>query len=99
MKCSAFAVAFIIAGTTPQFLDIEQPRYLQETTASINFTANLPCGGCIRGRYIFCSKNGVTPVCCQIATQCATQIADKTFTCTNGVGSQFNRLVKVCSMN
>jgi len=99
MKYSALAVAFIIAGTTAQFLDVEQPRYLQETTASVNFTATLPCGGCVRGGNIFCSKNGLTPVCCQTATQCATQIADKTFTCTNGVGSQFNRLVKVCAKN
>lgn len=38
-------------------------------------------------------------MCCQTAAQCATQIADKTFTCSNSVSSQFNRLIKICSKN
>jgi hypothetical protein len=38
-------------------------------------------------------------VCCQTATQCATQIADKTFTCSNAISSQFNKLIKICSKN
>ncbi len=58
MKIQALAVAFIIAGTTAQFLDIDQPRYLQEVNATVAFSATLPCGGCIRGGNIFCSKNG-----------------------------------------
>ncbi len=58
MKIQALAVAFIIAGTTAQFLDIDQPRYLQEVNATVAFSATLACGGCIRGGNIFCSKNG-----------------------------------------
>lgn len=99
MKIQALAIAFIIAGTTAQFLDVEQPRYLQETNSTIAFSSTLACGGCIRGGNIFCSKNGQSPVCCQTTAQCATQIADKTFTCSNTISSQFNRLVKICSKN
>jgi hypothetical protein len=99
MKIHALAIAFIIAGTTAQFLENELPRYLQETTSSIAFSSTLACGGCIRGGNIFCSKNGQSPICCQTATQCATQIADKTMTCSSNINSQFNRLVKICSRN
>lgn len=98
MKISALAIAFFVAGTTAQFLD-ESPRYLQETTSSVAFSSTLACGGCIRGGNIFCSKNGNSPICCKTATDCATQIADKTFTCSNTVSSQFNRLVKICAKN
>jgi hypothetical protein len=56
MKIQALALAFLIAGTTAQFLEL--PRNLQESTSTISFSSTLPCGGCIRGGNIFCSKNG-----------------------------------------
>lgn len=88
MKIQVLALAFIVAGTTAEFLNpLEQSRLLQETNATIPFSATLGCGGCVRGGNIFCSKNGNTPICCQTATQCATQMADKTFTCSNSISS------------
>jgi hypothetical protein len=98
MKFQIIALAFVIAGTAANFLDSES-RFLQETNSTIAFSSTLACGGCIRGGNIFCSKNGNTPVCCKTATECATQIADKTFTCSNAINSQFNKLVKICSKN
>ena len=98
MKIQTIAVAFFIAGTVA-FLDNEA-RILQETASTtVTFASTLPCGGCIRGGNIFCAgPSAAKPSkCCKTATECATEIADKTYLCSNTVKSQFNSLYKVCT--
>ena len=96
MKIAAIALSLFVAGTaaTNRFLDfVEESRFLQEANVTVAYNASLQCGQCIRGGFIGCVK-GTNFKCCDTV---ACVDADKTFTCTNKVKSQFNRLYSTCN--
>jgi hypothetical protein len=98
MRIALFAAAFLVAGTTANFLEFE-PRMLQETNSTtVTFAANLACGACVRGGNIFCLGSGAKAnKCCRSTTECSAELIDRAYTCSNTVTSQFNRLFKICS--
>ena len=86
MRIVYLAAAFLVAGTTANFLDFDT-RILEETNSTtIPFAPTLACGGCVRGGNVFCLGSGnKVNKCCRTVAECAAEIADKAYTCTNTV--------------
>ena len=98
MRIVYLAAAFLVAGTTANFLDFDSRMLVETNSTTIPFASTLACGGCVRGGNIFCLGSGAKAnKCCRTEAECAVEIADKAYTCSNTVRSQFNRLFKICS--
>jgi len=98
MRIAFLAATLLVAGTTANFLDFESRSLMETNATTVAFAAALPCGGCVRGGNIFCLGSGAkVNKCCRTAAECSVEIADRAYTCSNTVTSQFNRLFKICS--
>ena len=98
MRFAAIAAALLVAGTTANFLEFESRLLMETNSTTVAFASTLACGGCIRGGNIFCLGSGTkVNKCCRTPAECSVEIADKAYTCSNSITSQFNRLFKVCS--
>ena len=98
MRIALLSAALLIAGSTANFLEFESRSLMETNSTTIPFASTLACGGCIRGGNIFCLGSGAkVNKCCRTAAECSVEIADKAYTCSNAITSQFNRLFKICS--